>query len=206
MIPNYAPQRDGSDNHTVTLGHVTSNHETFGVAAHGPHQVIHGLIAVDALLAHIRRCPLYELTRMPTLAGDPGQQAKRGLVRRENIAPKAKRQLCADLDPVPGSDVEEIHAGSFSGTLTRALRSGTTNRRGAGCSSGTSTRRLSGLPISAIDHSFRILTSSFSNGRAAPQFVSNSSQNLCHLSSLHLMSCRPILDLLDSNGFCPLRN
>src|SRR5207245_92896 len=135
MIPNYAPKRDGSDNNTITLSHLTSNHETFGVATNGPHQVIHGFIAMDALLAHIRRRPLDELAPMPTLAGDPGQQAKRSLVRWEDIAPKAKSDLCAYLDVVPGSDVEEIHTGWSSGTLTGVLRSGTTTGEGAGCSS-----------------------------------------------------------------------
>jgi hypothetical protein len=77
-------------------------------------------------------------------------------MRWENIAPKAKCDLCAYLDVVPGFDVEEIHTGWSSGTLTGGLRSGTTTGEGAGCSSGTRMRRFSGFPISAIGYSFLI--------------------------------------------------
>ena len=51
----------------------------------------------------------------------------------------------------PGLNIEEIHAGSRSGTLTGNLGSGTIGVC-AGVSSGTRTRRLSGTPISAIDY------------------------------------------------------
>ena len=53
----------------------------------------------------------------------------------------------------PSLEIEEIHAGSRSGILTGS-RSGILTGSiigGAGVSSGTRTRRLSGSPISAIE-------------------------------------------------------
>ena len=68
---------------------------------------------------------------------------------------KAIGLLRSHFDGFPSLDIEEIHTGSRSGTLTGS-RSGTLTGSiigvGAGVSSGTRTRRLSGSPISAIDY------------------------------------------------------
>src|ERR1700730_8761389 len=73
---------------------------------------------------------------------------------RENISPKAIGLLSSHFDGFACLDIEEIHTGSRSGTLTGS-RSGTLNGSmigvGAGVSSGTRTRRLSGSPLSAIE-------------------------------------------------------
>jgi hypothetical protein len=75
------------------------------------------------------------------------------MMARENISPKAIGLLSSHFDGFACLDIEEIHTGSRSGTLTGS-RSGTLtgsiSGAGAGVSSGTRTRRLSGSPISAI--------------------------------------------------------
>src|SRR5262249_47745233 len=115
VIPNNAPQGNSAEDHTIASGNSTSNNQALRVTANGGHQVIHGLVAVNALLPLIRRGPLDELKWMPALVGDPGQQADWGAVRRKDISPEAICHLRSDLDGFPGPQIEEIHAGSRSG-------------------------------------------------------------------------------------------
>ena len=77
-------------------------------------------------------------------------------MRRKNVSPKAISLLGANFDSFPGPNIEEVHAGSRSGTLTGVLGAGAM-RSGAGASLGTRTRRFSGSPISAIASSIKNL-------------------------------------------------
>src|SRR5690348_4253914 len=115
---------------------------------------------MNSLLAHIGCRPLNRTAWVPPLVRHPGQQAHRHVVRGKTVAPKAVCDLRADLQVLTGPDVEKVHAGSRCGTLAGSLRSGTTTGDGAGDSSGTRTRRRSGFPISAIDHSMSQLVMS----------------------------------------------
>ena len=71
-------------------------------------------------------------------------------MRREDISPKAIGFLSSHLDGFPRLEIEEIHAGTLTGSRSGAL-TGLTIGAGAGVSLGTRTRRLSGSPISAIE-------------------------------------------------------
>src|SRR5262249_22777164 len=154
VTPDDAPHLDRSEHHASTAGDLASYDEVRGLVAKGLDQIIHGFEAVDALLAFVRCRPFDEPTRVPARVGDKRQEAHGTIIGREDISPQAVGLLSSHFDGLTGLDVEEIHAGSRSGTLTRS-RLGTLTGSifgDAGVSSGTRPRGLSGSPISAIDY------------------------------------------------------
>ena len=71
VIPNDAPHLDGSEHDTITSRNLTSYDEVLRFTTKRLKQLIHGLEAMDALLAFVRCCPFDELTWMPARIGDP---------------------------------------------------------------------------------------------------------------------------------------
>jgi hypothetical protein len=55
VVPNNSPQGDSSEYNTIAARHLTSNDKALWLTPNGAHQVIEGFVAVNALLALIRR-------------------------------------------------------------------------------------------------------------------------------------------------------